>query len=150
MKKCIYNEGRSNIFENNFSYLAFAFEEKNNIQIININDVTLSNKNSVEKVYNFPERGYIYDRNNKLIVGNEMQMLDSRASGEQGAPAYSKNKMQQASTPAPATADAMPIEDDDIPYRYGCGPQMRLEASATSFYSPERASTKPYKAAIPF
>ena len=42
------------------------------IQIININDVTLSNKNSVEKVYNFPERGYIYDRNNKLIVGNEI------------------------------------------------------------------------------
>ena len=42
------------------------------IQIININDVTLSNKNSVEKVYNFPERGYIYDRNNKLVVGNEI------------------------------------------------------------------------------
>ncbi|MBU87214.1 MAG: penicillin-binding protein 2 [Flavobacteriaceae bacterium] len=42
------------------------------IQIFDINDVTLSNKNSVEKVYNFPERGYIYDRNNKLIVGNEI------------------------------------------------------------------------------
>ena len=42
------------------------------IQVININDVTLSNKNSVEKVYDFPERGYIYDRNNKLIVGNEI------------------------------------------------------------------------------
>ena len=42
------------------------------VQVIDINDVTLSNKNSVEKVFNFPERGYIYDRNNKLIVGNEL------------------------------------------------------------------------------
>ena len=41
------------------------------VQLINIDDVKLSNKNSVEKVYNYPERGYIYDRNNKLIVGNE-------------------------------------------------------------------------------
>ena len=41
------------------------------VQIINIDDVKLSNKNSVEKVYNYPERGYIFDRNNKLIVGNE-------------------------------------------------------------------------------
>ena len=42
------------------------------IQVIDINDVTLSNKNSVEKVFNFPVRGYIFDRNNKLIVGNEL------------------------------------------------------------------------------
>lgn len=56
------------------------------------------------------------DRYTTEIVGNEMQMLDSRASGGQGAPAYSNNKTQQASTPAPATADAMPIEDDDIPF----------------------------------
>ena len=42
------------------------------IQVIDVNDVTISNKNSVEKVYNFPERGYIFDRNNKLIVGNEI------------------------------------------------------------------------------
>ena len=35
------------------------------VQIINIDDVKLSNKNSVEKVYNYPERGYIFDRNNK-------------------------------------------------------------------------------------
>ena len=41
------------------------------VQIININDVKLSNKNSVEKVYNYPERGYIFDRNNKLLVENE-------------------------------------------------------------------------------
>ena len=42
------------------------------VQIIDINDVKLSNKNSVEKIYNFPERGYIFDRNNKLIVDNEL------------------------------------------------------------------------------
>jgi len=41
------------------------------VQIININDVKLSNKNSVEKIYNYPERGYIFDRNNKLLVENE-------------------------------------------------------------------------------
>ena len=41
------------------------------VQLINIDDVKLSNKNSVEKVYNYPERGYIFDRNNKLLVENE-------------------------------------------------------------------------------
>jgi penicillin-binding protein 2 len=40
--------------------------------LIDINDVKLSNKNSVEKVYNFPERGYVFDRNDRLIVGNEL------------------------------------------------------------------------------
>ena len=42
------------------------------VQLIDINDVKLSNKNSVEKVYNFPERGYVFDRNDRLIVGNEL------------------------------------------------------------------------------
>ena len=42
------------------------------VQLIDINDVKLSNKNSVEKIYNFPERGYIFDRNDKLVVGNEL------------------------------------------------------------------------------
>ena len=42
------------------------------VQLIDINDVKLSNKNSVEKKYNFPERGYIFDRNDKLVVGNEL------------------------------------------------------------------------------
>ena len=42
------------------------------IQIIDVDKVKLSNKNSVEKIYNFPERGYIFDRNNKLIVDNEL------------------------------------------------------------------------------
>ena len=42
------------------------------VQLIDINDVKLSSKNSVEKKYNFPERGYIFDRNDKLVVGNEI------------------------------------------------------------------------------
>ena len=41
------------------------------IQIIDIDNVQLSNKNSVERIYQYPERGYIYDRNNNLLVGNE-------------------------------------------------------------------------------
>ena len=41
------------------------------IQIININDVQILKRSSVERVYQYPERGYIYDRNNALIVGNE-------------------------------------------------------------------------------
>ena len=41
------------------------------IQIIDINNDQLSKKNSVEKIYQYPERGYIYDRNNNLLVGNE-------------------------------------------------------------------------------
>jgi len=42
------------------------------VQLIDINDVKLSNKNSVEKVYNFPKRGYVFDRNDRLVVGNEL------------------------------------------------------------------------------
>ena len=42
------------------------------VQLIDINDVKLSNKNSVEKVYNFPERGYVFYRNDRLIIGNEL------------------------------------------------------------------------------
>jgi len=42
------------------------------VQLIDINDVKLSNKNSVERVYNFPERGYVFDRNDRLVVGNEL------------------------------------------------------------------------------
>ena len=42
------------------------------VQLIDINDVKLSNKNSVEKAYNFPERGYVFDRNDRLVVGNEL------------------------------------------------------------------------------
>ena len=41
------------------------------VQLINIDDVQLSNKNSVQRVYNYPDRGYIFDRNNKLLVENE-------------------------------------------------------------------------------
>ena len=41
------------------------------VQIINIDDIKLTNKNSVERIYNYPERGYIFDRNDKLLVENE-------------------------------------------------------------------------------
>ena len=41
------------------------------IQIIDIDNVQLSKKNSVERIYQYPERGYIFDRNNNLLVGNE-------------------------------------------------------------------------------
>ena len=41
------------------------------LQIIDVDEAQLFKKNSVERVYQYPERGYIYDRNNTLVVGNE-------------------------------------------------------------------------------
>ena len=41
------------------------------LQIINTNSSDFLERASVQKIYEFPERGYIYDRNNKLIVSNE-------------------------------------------------------------------------------
>ena len=41
------------------------------LQIINNNSSQILERASVQKVYDFPERGYIYDRNKKLIVYNE-------------------------------------------------------------------------------
>ena len=41
------------------------------LQIINNNSSDFLERASVQKIYEFPERGYIYDRNNKLIVSNE-------------------------------------------------------------------------------
>ena len=41
------------------------------LQVINNENSDIVGKASVQKIYNFPERGYIYDRNNKLIVSNE-------------------------------------------------------------------------------
>ena len=41
------------------------------LQVINVDETQLSKKNSIERVYQYPERGYIFDRNNNLIVGNE-------------------------------------------------------------------------------
>ena len=41
------------------------------LQIINNNSSDFLERASIQKIYEFPERGYIYDRNNKLIVSNE-------------------------------------------------------------------------------
>ena len=42
-----------------------------NLQVLNKKNRDVSSKASVQKIYNFPERGYLYDRNNKLIVSNQ-------------------------------------------------------------------------------
>mgnify|MGYP001499692038 FL=1 len=42
-----------------------------NLQVLNKKNTNVSSKASVQKIYNFPERGYLYDRNNKLIVSNQ-------------------------------------------------------------------------------
>ena len=41
------------------------------LQIINNSSSQILERASIQKVYDFPERGYIYDRNKKLIVYNE-------------------------------------------------------------------------------
>ena len=41
------------------------------LQLINKENFDIIGKASVQKIYNFPERGYIYDRNDKLLVSNE-------------------------------------------------------------------------------
>ncbi len=41
------------------------------LQVINSSSELIYNNASVQKIYEFPERGYIYDRNNKLIVSND-------------------------------------------------------------------------------
>ena len=41
------------------------------LQVINKENSELIGKASVQKIYNFPERGYVYDRDDKLIVSNE-------------------------------------------------------------------------------
>ncbi len=48
------------------------------LQIINDNYKQLSLKNAVKKEYIIPERGYIYDRNGKLLVSN-LQVYDVMA-----------------------------------------------------------------------
>ena len=42
-----------------------------NLQVLNKKNTDVSSKASVQKIYDFPERGYLYDRNNKLIVSNQ-------------------------------------------------------------------------------
>jgi penicillin-binding protein 2 len=41
------------------------------LQVLNSSFSLINNNASVQKIYEFPERGYIYDRNNKLIVSND-------------------------------------------------------------------------------
>ena len=41
------------------------------LQIIKNSSSDFLNRASIQKIYEFPERGYIYDRNDKLIVSNE-------------------------------------------------------------------------------
>ena len=41
------------------------------LQVINKKKSNIDDKASIQKIYNFPERGYIYDRNDNLIVSNE-------------------------------------------------------------------------------
>jgi len=41
------------------------------LQILDSSYTSLSRNNAVKMIYDYPERGYIYDRNNKLLVGNQ-------------------------------------------------------------------------------
>lgn len=41
------------------------------LQLFDSSFETLSNKNAVKVIYDYPERGYIYDRNGKLLVSNQ-------------------------------------------------------------------------------
>ena len=41
------------------------------LQVLNSSFEVINNNASVQKIYEFPERGYIYDRNKKLIVSND-------------------------------------------------------------------------------
>ena len=41
------------------------------LQILDSETNNLDNDNAIRKVYQYPKRGYIYDRNNKLLVANQ-------------------------------------------------------------------------------
>ncbi|MEG1238717.1 MAG: penicillin-binding protein 2, partial [Flavobacterium sp.] len=41
------------------------------LQIIDDSFKLKSENNAIKKVYDYPERGYIYDRNGKLLVANQ-------------------------------------------------------------------------------
>ena len=41
------------------------------LQVIDENLKLQSENNAIKKVFDFPERGYIYDRNGKLLVANQ-------------------------------------------------------------------------------
>ena len=41
------------------------------LQIIESESNSIETDNAIRKVYNYPKRGYIYDRNDKLLVANQ-------------------------------------------------------------------------------
>jgi penicillin-binding protein 2 len=41
------------------------------LQIYNSKPYSIYEDNAIGKVYTYPKRGYIYDRNNKLLVSNQ-------------------------------------------------------------------------------
>ncbi len=52
------------------TFLIFIFRLIN-LQLLNPNYETISNINAIIEISDYPERGLIYDRNNKIIVGNQ-------------------------------------------------------------------------------
>ena len=41
------------------------------LQVYNSNTQTLFEDNAIRKVYDYPKRGFVYDRNGKLLVANQ-------------------------------------------------------------------------------
>jgi len=41
------------------------------LQVVDENLKLQAENNAIKKVFDFPERGYIYDRNGKLLVANQ-------------------------------------------------------------------------------
>ena len=41
------------------------------LQVINNNTTDFLNDNAIRKVFEYPRRGYVYDRNGKLLVANQ-------------------------------------------------------------------------------
>ena len=52
------------------TFLIFIFRLIN-LQLLNPNYETISNINAIIEISDYPERGLIYDRNLKLLVGNQ-------------------------------------------------------------------------------
>ena len=41
------------------------------LQVYNSASYDIHNDNAIKKVYHYPKRGYVYDRNGKLLVANQ-------------------------------------------------------------------------------
>ena len=41
------------------------------LQVLDSGSNTLENDNAIRKIYQYPKRGYIYDRDDKLLVANQ-------------------------------------------------------------------------------